>query len=115
MKIDYVKSLIALAISALLAYACYEICNYESVKWVITGGCFLTVAIPTLLAIGISSNKEKSSLSLKMLSWIVIFIEIASNFIFVFFEFSIPVYIIINGLLLLIYALIYHSIYKTQM
>jgi hypothetical protein len=114
MKTDFVKSLIALVISALLAYACYEICDFESRKWLITGGCFLTVMIPLLLAMGVSSKCEKSGLSLKMVSWVVALIEVGTNFIFVFFDFSTSVYVVVNGLLLAIYALIYQSIYKTH-
>jgi hypothetical protein len=114
MKVDFVKSLIALVISTLLAYACYEICDFESRKWIITGGSFLTVTIPLLLAMGLSSKDGKSGLSLKLLSWVVVFIEIGANFIFVFFDFLTPVYVIVNGLLLSVYALIYNSIYKTH-
>ena len=48
-------------------------------KWIITGGSFLTVTIPLLLAMGLSSKDEKSGLSLKLLSWVIVFIEIGAN------------------------------------
>lgn len=115
MKVDFVKSLIALIISALLAYTCYEICKFEELKWVITIGSFLTIAIPLLLALGISSKDERGGLSLKAISWVMTLIEISANAIFAFLDFSIPTYIIINGLLLAIFALIYNSIYKAHM
>lgn len=115
MKLDVVKTLVALGISALLAYACYEICDYESVQQVITAGAFITLGIPSLLALGLSSKQERSSIMLKTLAWIVFFVELIINGIFVFFDFSVPVYVIINGLILLIFALIYNSIYRTKM
>ena len=115
MKSDVVKSLIAVAISALLAYACYEICDYEGVRLVITIGSFLTLGIPSLLALGLSSKQERSSVMLKTLSWIFLVFELISNGVFVFFNFSIPVYIIVNGLILLTFVLIYNSIYRTKM
>ena len=115
MKLDVVKSLIAVAISALLAYACYEICDYEHVQWVIAAGAFVSIGIPMILAIGVSSKQERSSVMLKTLSWVVILIEMISNGVFVFFDFNTPVYIIVNGLILLIFALIYNSIYRTKM
>ena len=115
MKLDVVKSLIAVAISVLLAYTCYEICNYEHVQRVIAVGSFITIAIPILLALGVSSQSERSSVMLKALSWIFLLIELISNGVFVFFDFSIPIYIIINGLILLMFALIYNSIYRTKM
>ena len=86
MKLDVVKSLIAVAISVLLAYTCYEICNYEHVQRVIAVGSFITIAIPILLALGVSSQSERSSVMLKALSWIFLLIELISNGVFVFFD-----------------------------
>ena len=115
MKLDIVKSLIAVAISALLAYACYEICDYERLQWVIAVGSFVSIGIPMMLALGVSSQQERSSVMLKTLSWVLLLIEIVSNGVFSFFDFSIPVYVIVNGLILLIFALTYNSIYRTKM
>ena len=115
MKLDIVKSLIAVAISALLAYACYEICDYKHVQWVISTGAFVSIGIPMMLALGVSSQQERSSIMLKTLSWVFLLIEMVSNGVFVFFDFSVPVYIIVNGLILLTFLLIYNSIYSTKM
>lgn len=115
MKVDIVKLIIALAISALLAYACYEICKFEHVQWLITCGAFITIGIPASLALGISAKEERGSVMLKALAWIVLLIEIVANFIFVFFDFSVPVYVITNGLVLLIFILIYNAMYRTHM
>ena len=115
MKLDVVKSLIAVAISALLAYACYEICDYEHLQWIIAIGSFLTLGVPLILALGIAIHRERSSTMLKALAWVVFLVEFIVNGIFVFYDFTVPVYIIINGLILLIFALIYNSIYRTKM
>lgn len=115
MKIDSIKSLIAIAISVLLAYACYEICEFERVQWVVTIGAFLTIVLPTLLAIGVTVKAERSAIVLSILSWVMLLIEIGINGVFVFFDFSIPVYIIVNGIVLLIYILVYNSICKQRM
>ena len=115
MKLDLVKSLIAVAISALLAYACYEICDYDRVQWVITIGAFLTLGITSVFSLGITLEQVRSSTMLKTLAWVILIVEIITNGIFVFFDFSVPVYVIINGLILLIFALIYNSIYRTKM
>ena len=115
MKQDVVKSLIAVAISALLAYACYEICNYEHVRWVIAVGAFVTIGVPVMMALAVSSQQERSSVMLKTLSWVCLLIEVISNGVFVFFDFSIPIYVIVNGLILLTFVLIYNSIYRTKM
>ena len=68
-----------------------------------------------MLALGVSSQQERSSVMLKTLSWVFLLIEIVSNGTFVFFDFSTPVYIIVNGLILLMFVLIYNSIYRTKM
>lgn len=115
MKVDIIKSLIAFAISALLAYACYEICDFERVQLIVTAGALLTMGTPLVFALGVSAEQERSSIVLKTLSWSVFCIEVLSNGIFVFLDFSVPVYVIVNGLILLIFVLIYNSIYRTKM
>ena len=115
MKIDFVKTLIAICISALLAYGCYELCSYENLQWVITVGAFLTFGVSFTFALGISSEQERSTTMLKALAWVAVIAELIVNGIFAFLEFSIPIYIIINGLILLIFTLIYNSIYRTKM
>lgn len=113
MKIDFIKSLIAIAISALLAYSCYEICDYERVRWAITIGAFLTIVIPSILSMGVATKESRTSLMLAILSWVVLILEIAVNFTFVFFDFSIPAYIVANGLVICLFALMYSSIHRT--
>ena len=115
MKLDVVNSLIAIAISALMAYACYEICVYDRVRLVVTIGAFLTLGITSVFSLGITLEQVRSSTMLKALAWVIRIVEIITNGIFVFFDFSVPVYVIINGLILLIFALIYNSIYRTKM
>jgi hypothetical protein len=68
-----------------------------------------------MFALGVSSQQERSSVMLKTLSWVFLLIGMVSNGVFVFFDFSIPVYVIVNGLILLIFVLIYNSIYRTNM
>lgn len=114
MKIDLFKSLVAICISALFAYACFEICEYERLRWIIAIGSFLTLGLPLILALGIVSCQERSSTMLKALAWIVLLVELVANGIFVLFEFNIPFYVIVNGLILLVFVLIYNSIYRTK-
>ena len=114
MKIDAIRTLIAVAISVLLAYACYEICDYERVRWAITIGAFLTIVIPSILSMGVATKESRTSLMLAILSWVGLILEIAVNFTFVFFDFSIPSYVIVNGIIICLYALTYSSMYRTQ-
>ena len=40
-------------------------------------------------------------------------VEVIANGIFAFFDFSIPVYVLVNGLILIVFALTYMSVYRT--
>lgn len=115
MKIDILKTVIALAISALIAYACHTFCKFEIVQWAITIGSFVTIGIPCVLSMGLSSAEERGAVMLKTLSSIMLTIEIVINLVFLFLDFSVPVYVIVNGLLMLVFLLVYNSMYRKHM
>lgn len=114
MKFDFIKSLIVLCIATLFGYGLYSICDNESLRWLVTavgGGIF---AIEALLTFGISLKEERKSMMFSTLSGIVLFVTFVMNLIFAFCDFAIPVFVILNGLLLLLYAMVAVSIYRTQ-
>ena len=112
MRVDIFKSIIAFALAALLAYGCYCISGYESVRLIVTIGSFVAIGIPLFLALGLESKDERGSVLLRVASWLASTLQIAVNFVFAF---SIPFYIILNGLILIIFALIYRGIYKQHL
>lgn len=68
-----------------------------------------------MLAIGVSAKAERTAVMLHVLSWVVVLIEVLVNGIFLCFNFCTPTYIIVNGLILTLFVLIYISIYRKQM
>ena len=114
MKIDLLKTTIAILICALLAYASYETCRVESARWIISIGSFITLSIPFTLALGVLAKKERSLVLLSVLSWIMFAVEIVVNFCFILVDFSIPAYVVVNGLLFLLYMLVYSFIFRTR-
>ena len=112
MKIDFVKALVAVALSALIAYACYTICDYDSLRWLVTAGAFIAIGVPLFLALGATTSNPRGSVLLSITSWVVALVMIGTNIVFAFCEFSTPAYIITNGIILLVYLLIYRSLYK---
>ena len=96
MKIDFVKTIIAVAIGCLIAYGLYTVCEYDNLRWLLTsiGGGILSLLL--VFSIGL------------------FFICGVVNFGFAFFNFSKPLFIIVNGIILLIYALIVQGMYKNQ-
>ncbi len=113
MKIKTIPAIIAIAISLLISYGLYNFHIGEN-KVLISIGSFIFFAFTLLFAIGISFELSRSSINISFLSWIFFFIALVSNLIFNFLVFSLPIYIVINGILLLIFVLIFYSIYKAK-
>ncbi len=105
MKIDWIKSVITLFLSALLAYAFYTICDVEELKWLLTVAAFVTISVTGMCSIGLSLNAERTGIMFKAFSGIFLALFIVLNLIFSFIDFNIPFYVILNGILILIYAL----------
>lgn len=105
MKIDWIKSIITILLCGLLAYAFYAICDVEELKWLLTVSSFATMCITCLCTIGLSLKAARTAVMFKTFSGISFAGFIALNLCFSFIEFNIPFYIILNGVLLLLYAL----------
>lgn len=115
MKPNSIYIIIACGISALLAFSCYSICDNEELRMLLAVGSFiifLSFAIPSL-GIKIEDFPRISSL-LKVTSITFWGIGIITNLIFSFCNFNKSAFIIINGMLLLIFILTYTSLYKTK-
>jgi hypothetical protein len=113
MKVNFIKSIIAIAVSALIAYGFYSFHDSEN-KLLLSVGSFMFVAITLLLTIGISFDLPRTSTNVRTVSAIFFLVALASNIIFSFVSFSVPLYIILNGILILIYTLITYSITKAK-
>lgn len=114
MKLDWIKSLIVVCLTALIAYGFYEFANEESNKLLLSIGSFLLISITAIFSFGVNLNEPRIGMMFKTLSIVWFFLVIVENFIFSFFNFSIPLYIILNGTTILLYAIIAVSIYRTQ-
>lgn len=114
MKINTLYSIIAVAIAALLAYGFYSFCRSEN-EIVLSIGSFLFIGFPLFLTMGVSSPAKRSSANMKVLAVVFFLIALVVNILFACLShFSIPLYIITNGITALIFFLIYHSIYSTK-
>lgn len=113
MKVNFVKSVIAIAISGLIAYGFYAFHNGEN-KLLLSLGCFLFTATTLLLTIGINFEFPRTTTMVRTVSGIFFVVALLSNFIFSFTDFSVPFYVIVNGILALIYVLIAYTISKAK-
>jgi hypothetical protein len=113
MKINFVKTIIAIAISLLICYGLYSFHDSEN-KILLSAGSFVFLATTLLLTIGASFELPRTTTNIKVVSQIFFIIALISNLIFTFINFSVPSYIIINGILLLVFIFIAYSIYKAK-
>ena len=102
MKLNIVPSIIALAISALIAYGLYSWCRNADMQILLSifGGVSMLLTFGSMLAI--SFKDSRTTVNVRVLSGVFAFLVILSNAIFCCISsFSTPLYVIINGLLLL--------------
>lgn len=113
MKINFVQTTMAIAVSLLIAYGLYSFHNSEN-KILLSAGSFVFLATTLVFTIGTSFQLPRTTTNVRVVSWIFFVVALISNLIFTFINFSIPSYIIINGILLLAFILIAYSINKVK-
>ena len=113
MKINFVQTIIAIAVSLLIAYGLYSFHDSEN-KVLLSLGSFVFLATTLVITIGVNFEQSRTTTNVRVVSGIFFAIALASSLIFSFFMFSTPSYIITNGILLLIFVLIVYSINKAK-
>lgn len=114
MKVNVVPTIIALAISALLAYVLYEICHTEGQEMLlaVVGGICLFLPLATCL--GVRFELPRTSANVAVVGGVFFAIMMISNALFAFVHFTTPACIIVNGILLLLFLLIGYLIAKAR-
>jgi hypothetical protein len=113
MKLNVVQTVIAIAVSLLIAYGLFCFHDSEN-KILLSVGSFVFLATTLAITIGVDFEQTRTTTNVRVVSGIFFVIAFASNLIFSFFTFSTPSYIITNGILLLIFSLIVYSINKAK-
>ncbi|MCC7332521.1 MAG: hypothetical protein IT232_07935 [Flavobacteriales bacterium] len=109
MKINFVQTIIAIAVSLLIAYGLYSFHDSEN-KILLSSGSFVFLATTLVMTIGASFELPRTTTNIRVVSGIFFAVALVSNLIFSFVTFSVPLYIIANGILILIFLLIIYSI-----
>jgi hypothetical protein len=111
MKINPVFTIIALAISGLLGYGFFAWNDGEPYQLLIAIGGGLTIFLPLGGLLALSSNGRGTVGNIRALSVVFLLVEIISNIIFSTVNMAtLAVYIIVNGILVLLYFLIAYSV-----
>ena len=109
MKVNYIPALIAVAISLLITYGMYSFHSGEN-KILISCGSGLVSAITLLMTIGVSFELPRTEINVRTVSGVFFVIGLIENIIFLFLNFSTPMYVITTGILMSVYILIAYQI-----
>lgn len=113
MKVNFVQTIIAIAISLLIAYGLYSF-HYGENGLLLGVGSFVFLATTLAFTIGVSSALPRTNVNVRVVSGVFFVVALVSNLIFTFIEFSVPAYVIVNGILLLVFILIAYSISRAK-
>lgn len=103
MKINGFKFVIALALSLLLGFVCEIIApETESRNWISLAIGFVSIASMIIPAMGLQYENAKRGVSIKVFSWIMAIVVIATNIILSCFEYKVDIYIVVALLLAVI-------------
>lgn len=103
MKLDGIKFVIALALSLLLGFVCEVIApEIGNRNWISLSIGFISIASMVIPAMGLKYDNAKRGVSIKVFSWIMAIVVIATNIIFSCFEYKVDIYIVIALLLAVI-------------
>ena len=113
MKVNFVQSIIAILISALFAYGFYSFSVSDN-KTLLSLGSFMCLGITSTISFGCSFELSRTSTNIKTVAILFFVIALISNSCFTLMAFSVPAYVLINGILFLIFMLTTYSIYRAQ-
>jgi hypothetical protein len=111
MRINPVLLIISLAISALASYGFYAWNSAEEYQVLVAIGGGLTILLPLCGLLALSSDGRGTIGNIRALSAVFLALEIISNIVFSVANLATPaVYIITNGILVLMYILISYAV-----
>jgi hypothetical protein len=113
MKINIIFGVITLAIAGLSGYGFFVWNEAESCQFLIAFGAGVTLFLPLGGLLALSSDRQGSVGNIRAFSVIFLILEIISNIIFSLIPLVKPTaYIIVNGILFLVYILIVYVIIR---
>lgn len=113
MKFNIVQTLFALAISGLIGYGFYHF-NQGELKLFLGTGSFIFLSLTLIPTIGINFILPRTTRVIKTVSGVFFLLAFISSLIFSYINFSVPGYVIINGILILLFTLLAYSIQRAK-
>jgi hypothetical protein len=112
MKINPVLLIIAIAIAGLSAFGFYAANSGEAYYWLITVGSGLSLFFPLSGLLALSFEGRGGSVNIKVVSVLFFIALLVEQLIFNFTGVKLAPYVIITGILLLIYILTAYALSK---
>ncbi len=115
MKLNFIPCIIAIAICALIVFGMYTWCRMEEMRLLVTivSGVCLLLTFGTSL--GVSFPSSGTSVNIKVTSGVFAGVVLITNIVFCCLSnFSQPLYIILNGFLLLAWLLVVYGIARAN-
>lgn len=109
-KFDLLYCFLAIAGAILIAIANHSLADTDPNRDIVGLGSLVCYAIPLVLLLGTRHTESSINVNLRVLSVLFFVILLVSNFAFSVWGVVMPYYIICNGLLLLIYILLWTKI-----
>ena len=115
MKLNIISSIIAIALCALAVFGIYIWGQAEDARLLLTIGSAISMFLTLMFTFGFSFERTRMSVNIKVTSGVFVVLFLVLNIIFCCLSsFSKPLYIILNGCLLLIWLLIIYGILKAS-
>lgn len=113
MKFDLIKTIIAVLFSALIAYG-LSFCIGFKFNLLYPIVAFIELAVIMVTAMGLNVTWMQTMANIKIISWIFFFAALILNLIFALLPVTQPLFIIANGLLVLVFLLSVYSMAKAR-
>ncbi len=113
MKLNTITSAIAIAISALIAYGFYSFGSNEQ-NLLLTGGSFILLGTTLVLSIGVRYTIYNMGINAHGISTFFFLAGFISNLVFSFISFTASAYIIVHGIMFLLYLLLLYYVIRSQ-
>lgn len=114
MKINVFFSLISVALACLIGYLAFNVVKGEAndvMCGICSFVCFAATLIPTM---GLQYESSRLGVNIRVFSAIFFVVFLISHFCFAEFGIQLPFYIILNGIILLIYLAVLYKMMSSK-
>ncbi len=114
MKPNIFLIIVSVLISTLAGYGFYAANSGEAFCLLLSLGSGLSFAATLIGTLGVRPKEKKGNVNFKVVSCIFFVLFLISNLVFGFIGMKVAPYIIVNGIILLVYAIIEYGIIKSN-